>query len=123
MPWTYSQSTGTVTNPEGRNVGSGYSGSGVGLNNPSMQTIENVGPIPQGSYTIGRAFTDPHRGPEAMRLTPNAGTRTPGRDGGFMIHADNRQHNNTASEGCIILAPGIRDQIGSSLDRTLNVVP
>jgi hypothetical protein len=120
MPWTYNQTTGNLTDPTGRLVGSGYSGVGRGLNNPAMQNQQNTGPVPQGAYTVGHAFHDPHRGPNAMRLAPNPGTQTQGRSG-FMIHADNRHHNHTASEGCIILAPQLRDEVARSTDRTLNV--
>jgi len=120
MPWTYNQSTGILTDPAGHVVGTGYSGHGAGVNNPTLQNQRDVGPIPQGSYTIGPAYHDSHRGPNAMRLTPVNGTRTFGRDG-FLIHADNRHQNHTASEGCIILRPALRDRIAHSADRTINV--
>jgi hypothetical protein len=40
--------------PDGKRVvvGTGYSGQGNGLNNPSEQYTPNSGPIPQGTYTI-----------------------------------------------------------------------
>jgi hypothetical protein len=49
MPWTYSESTGALTNPTGVVAGTGYSGCGAGYNNPAAQGTDNVGPIPQGT--------------------------------------------------------------------------
>ena len=86
-----------------------------------MQGQPNMGPTPQGTYTIGRAYADAHRGQNTMRLTPTNGTQTFGRSG-FLIHADNRHHNHTASEGCIVLNPQLRDRIAHSTDRTIQVI-
>ncbi len=83
--------------------------------------MKNVGPIPRGQYTIGPAYTDPHRGPVVMRLTPSGGQDMFGRDG-FLIHGDNSKHDKSASEGCIVLERGIRDKISASSDRQLTVV-
>jgi hypothetical protein len=105
----YHQSTGVLMK-DGVVLGTCYSGHGAGVNNPADQTIQMVGPIPVGTYTIGSPFTHPTCGPEAMRLTANAGTETFGR-GGFLMHGDNSEMNHTASEGCIIAARTIRDQV------------
>lgn len=118
MPWTYSQSTGTLSR-SGTVVGRGYSGGGGGLNNSNHQGIANQGPIPRGRYAISASFTHPQKGPIVMRLTPS-GHNAVGRSG-FLIHGDNRAGNNTASEGCIILSPTLRNQIASSGDRVLEV--
>jgi hypothetical protein len=126
MPWTYSQTTGELTDPTGADAGTGYSGGGVGYNNPADQGDENVGPIPQGTWGIGPSFTHAVAGPVTMRLTPAAGTDPLGRDG-FMIHGDTQQHAddptpaNSASHGCIILARTVRSAIDASPDKTLNV--
>jgi len=56
-----------------------------------------------------------------MRLNPLPGNQMFGR-GGFLIHGDNRSHNQSASEGCMVFDKGIRDQIGSSDDNVLNVI-
>jgi hypothetical protein len=101
MPWTYSQSTGRLT----RNnivAGTGYSGRGAGRNNGDMQRSRGTGPIPQGSYTIGAPFSHSHAGHYTMRLTPQHGTNTFGRNG-LMIHGDSVRHPGQASEGCVIL--------------------
>jgi hypothetical protein len=41
-------------NAAGAVIGNGYSGREAGLNNPAMQ---DVGPIPVGTWSIGPAFT------------------------------------------------------------------
>ncbi len=124
--WRYSQSTGAMTDLNGNTVGTGYSGNGQGLNNPSMQNEPGVGPIPQGSYNIGpqqnNVTGSGTRLRQSMRLTPNPANEMYGRSG-FLIHGDNRYRNNSASEGCIIFPPDIRSIIGNSGDHTLTVVP
>jgi hypothetical protein len=57
MPWSYSQSTAALF-LDGALIGAGYSGNSAGLNNPDLQNDPDVGPIPQGSYTIGPAFVE-----------------------------------------------------------------
>ncbi len=119
MTWTYSQTTGTITRNNAAQ-GNGYSGTGVGRNNPAMQNARNVGPVPQGRYVIGAPQDTTTHGPHVMALTPAAGTQTFTRSG-FLIHGDNRRHD--ASNGCIILDRQTRDQISDSGDNQLEVVP
>lgn len=121
MPWTYSQSTGELTR-NGIIAGTGYSGHGTGRNNAAMQGTHDVGPIPQGTYTIEAPFHHRTAGDFAMRLTPQQGTNTFGRSG-LMMHGDSRQHPGEASEGCIVQNYGARHQVWPSGDRTLEVVP
>jgi RHS repeat-associated protein len=102
--------------------GSGYSGVGAGLNNPAMQSVPNVGPIPQGAYRIGPSYDSPHMGRSTMNLRPSATTNTFGRSL-FRIHGDNQQRNNTASEGCIIESASVRQRIANSGDNCLIVKP
>ena len=124
LDWVYSQSTGALTyvdsNNNSTNVGTGYSGTGQGRDNPAMQDVPSIGPIPQGTYDIGSARRSPNTGPATMSLTPQAGTDTFGRDL-FRIHGDNA--TNDASQGCVILNRTIRNQINQSTDRVLRVVP
>jgi hypothetical protein len=121
MAWKYSQSTGKLVNPSGSLVGTGYSGHGEGLNNPAMQNVADVGPIPQGRWTIGTFFDDPGgKGPLVAHLTPWSVTKTFGRSG-FMVHGDNEAMNHTASEGCVVLAKINREQILACDDRLLTV--
>jgi len=119
MPWTYSQTTGILKDPEG-NVATrdGYSGGGLGRNNQAMENVSNVGPIPRGSYRIGSSHHSAHTGPVTMDLSPSAATNTFGRSA-FLIHGDNLSH--TASHGCVILRRDVRERISASTDRTLVV--
>jgi len=87
-----------------------------------MQNVPNVGPIPQGTYDIGQQTTSLNTGPGVLPLSPGTNTDTFGRDF-FQIHGDNRQGNQSASQGCMIFNRGTRDQINNSGDNKLRVVP
>ena len=122
LDWEYSQSTGELTNTnQDGTMGTGYSGQGEGLNNPDMQNVENVGPIPQGVYDIGTPRDSERTGPYVFDLTPQSGVDPWGRTD-FQIHGDNALGNNSASQGCMILPRNVRNQIGASGDNTLRVV-
>jgi hypothetical protein len=122
MAWTYEQSTGNLTAPNGDLAGQGYSGNGADLDNPSGQADVGHGPIPQGDWTIGPFFDDPGgKGPVVAHLIPCVDTQTFGRSG-FMIHGDNSHMDHTASEGCIILSNPLRQLIKNSGDNQLIVV-
>lgn len=124
--WIYQQSTGDL-GWENENTGQsvdygnvGYSGNGAGLNNPTMEAVPNIGPIPAGNYTIGPSGNN--IGPVSMPLAPD-NPPLPGNRGGFYIHGDNPQQNYTASEGCIVAPRNIRHIIATSGDNSLQVVP
>jgi hypothetical protein len=123
--WQYEQSTGNLSH-NGVLVGTGYSGNGPALDNPDLDNEQDHGPIPKGTYTIGPFFDDPpsptSKGPVVAHLYPDTSNQMYGRSG-FMIHGDNRAMNHTASDGCIILAKVIREQIASSGDVNLAVTP
>jgi hypothetical protein len=70
MPWQYSQSTGELKLNNQLVTDDGYSGFGQGRDNPQMENIRNVGLIPRGPYTIGRAHQHPSKRPMVMSLTP-----------------------------------------------------
>lgn len=123
MPFTYSQTTGVMRRDSGWEA-NGYSGCGQGLNNPAMESVADVGPLPRGTYTISKPFDHPTKGPIVMRLAQDATNEMHGRDG-FLIHGDNKQMNHSASEGCIILPRTAREFIGrvvGSGDNRLTVV-
>jgi|GEM_PF-487572 len=117
----YQQSTGRLTDPMGELVGIGYSGNGIGLNNPKLQGTPMEGPIPQGDYEIGPAHTHPRLGALAMALTPRGDQELFGRSG-FFIHGDNQLMDHTASEGCIILPRQTRALLAVSERRRLRVI-
>lgn len=119
MTWTYRQSTGELLQDD-TFEGTGYSGTGEGHNNPDMQDVHDVGPLPTGTYKIGAAYDDIGAlGPCVMALEPSEDMETFGRSA-FRIHGDNVQHD--ASHGCIILGPAIRRKIAASADRELVVI-
>lgn len=119
--WTYAQKTGELQR-DGKAVASGYSGAGEGKNNPEMQSVRNVGPIPQGDWTItGPPVNTAEHGPYVLRLTPQLGTEAFGRDG-FLMHGDSKNAPGTASHGCVIMPRTVREQVWESGDRDLQVV-
>lgn len=115
--WTYRQSTGILTH-DNVFAGAGYSGHGEGRNNPEMQPVHNVGPIPQGLYRIGPVHDTDSHGPIVMALEPQ-GHNALGRSG-FLLHGDNIKHD--ASEGCIIMPRQVRTEVSKSYDRDLTVI-
>jgi hypothetical protein len=123
--WTYEQSTGKLFNPAGVFVDEGYSGFGQGVNNPTMEFDPNVGPIPQGLWTIGSPYNSPTLGPLVLALTAMAGTQTEGRDL-FRMHGDSQAdlnaHLQDGSRGCIVIQHSTRIIVSESGDKVLNVV-
>ena len=117
--WTYEQATGKLFK-DGDYIVTGYAGHEEGLNNPDMEGIRNVGPIPCGDWNIGPAFTHDKAGQVTMRLTP-IGHDAKGRDG-FLIHGDNTKGNRSASNGCPIIQRAARNKINDSEDKLLRVV-
>lgn len=119
--WTYHQSSGQLFHDE-ELIGAGYSGFGLGKNNPEKEELSNYGPIPQGWYTIGPPHDTQAHGPHVLPLTPAKETEMYGRSE-FLIHGDSLKTPGTASKGCIILNRAIRDKISESGDNQLTVVP
>src|SRR5262249_17282022 len=117
--WVYQQSSGELR-LNGKQIATGYSGHGKGLNAPDLEKEANVGPIPRGEYAIGTAYTHETKGKLTMRLTP-VGHDAHGRSG-FLIHGDNKKMDKSASDGCIILGPDVRKQIADSGFKKLLVV-
>jgi hypothetical protein len=119
MTWTYTQLHGQAIH-NGQIVGIGYSGYHEGKNNPDMEAVHAVGPIPRGHWRIVR-WDDHHgdKGPQVAVLEPvghNAHGRTE-----FLIHGDSASHPGEASHGCIIMARPIRDQWRASGDMDIEV--
>lgn len=117
---TYNSSNG-YWSWNGTLLGQGYSGHGDGVNNPALENIKNVGPIPRGRYLIEGWFNHPELGPFVARLLPCDATNTFGR-AGFCVHGDNFAGNHTASEGCIIMNRIVRNKIADTKDTVLEVV-
>ena len=103
-PYTYSQSGHHF-------YGTGYDGSyidtysccsgqsGSCRNNPSCQCQVAVGPLPQGTYTLGNMMT--FKGMQyCYELYPSSSNNMCGRSG-FLIHGGSCSAN--PSEGCIVI--------------------
>lgn len=94
------------------NLGTGYSGNGDSLNNPAKEDIKDHGPIPCGVWSIGLPFDDiGGKGLMCFRLMPLS---YQGPRAGFLIHGDNKEMNKSASDGCIVMGPTIRQAIADS---------
>jgi len=125
--WQYSQKSGNLEfsgSPVVGAVATGYSGAGTLKNNPDMQCVSDLGPIPRGEYEIGDPLdlnVDGHTISYALPLRPQAGTDTCNRTG-FYIHGDSRTFPGSASAGCIILPLDVRKKIAESNDKVLRVV-
>lgn len=121
MSWVYHQSNGRIEQ-DGVLVDVGYSGHGEGKNNPEMESVHDVGPIPRGHWKIvGPPVTHPKLGPYVLDIEPKKGTETFGRTG-FHIHGDSKTAPGTASHGCIVAARATRIFVWTSGDTDLEVV-
>ena len=126
--WTYEQASGQLAR-DGEKSALGYSGRGVGKNNPLYERVPNVGPIPRGVWIIGKAFNTPDHGPIVMTLMFNrnvghAETSPFGRSG-FLMHGDSAERPGLVSKGCIVLPRPTREVIASAVvagDNLLYVV-
>lgn len=119
MSLTYDQRSG-VLSLDGHEWGAGYSGSGIGKNNASMEDMPNVGPIPKGKYAIGDWHDNITKGPVVCRLI-QIGHDAHGRTA-FMIHGDSREHPGEASQGCIVLPKAVRARIQATHQTEIEVV-
>lgn len=121
MPhWTYHQIDGVLEH-DGQHIGTGYSGHGPGVNEPSLETTPNIGPICRGWYTRSEPFDHPTHGPVVMRLIPDAANEMFGRSG-FLMHGDGTHAPGTASLGCIVQGREAREAFAKSEDKRLEVV-
>lgn len=113
MKFTFEQKTGRFLGLDGKVLATGYAGHGAGVNNPGMEAVRAVGPIPRGEWSIGQAYkSKTGLGPVVMNLDP-VGHDAHGRTL-FRIHGDNGKGDRSASHGCIILPPAVRRLIAAS---------
>lgn len=118
--WTYEQATGRLLH-DGLCADTGYSGKGDGKNNPAMQDVRGIGPLPKGTYTINAPIDTHTHGPYVMWLIPDPQNDMCGRSA-FGIHGDSVVHPGEASEGCMIFPRTVRERVWNSGDHTLEVV-
>ena len=124
--WTYVQKTGELLR-DGSHVALGYSGfdnpetGQRGKNNPELERVEEVGPIPVGKYLIGTPHDTLTHGPFVLPLTPDPGNEMFGRSA-FLMHGDSVVAPGTASRGCIIMSRAVRREVAASGDKVLRVI-
>lgn len=118
--WVYEQKTGMLyLNNVGK--GRGYSGAKPdGYNNPDLQAVRFVGPIPVGLYTLTTPIDTDSHGPYVLPLIPDSGNTMYGRSG-FLVHGDSLSHPGFASMGCIVIDRKTREKIWAG-PHTLEVV-
>lgn len=141
MSWIFEVTTGKQISPTGEVLGIGYAGGDCGLhpeavNNPVMESLEDIGPLPCGNYTADRVvLVHPHLGNYAVHLSPDPETRAKiiayGRNpDSFYWHGDNftKVGQRAASDGCIVGALDVRTDFWSGIfaggvpDRELQVI-
>lgn len=125
MSWIWKQKPGELWHNDALEV-RGYAGGNCGKNpegknNPDMQNVPRVGPLPQGKYRFGPPVAQSHLGPFAIPLLPDAANEMFGRSD-FFVHGDTIGAPGCASEGCIIIPRAFRNILASSPDQELEVV-
>lgn len=121
--WIFNQDNGSVVNdnPKITSHFTGYAGHGEGKNNPEMQDVRDVGPIPCGMFSIMPPHDSTKTGSYSMVLVPDVDDHLFGR-GDFRIHGDSLQHPGEASDGCLILRLHDRRLLWQAGDRRLKVI-
>ena len=119
MPLEYVISTGALV-LNGKLIGHGYSGAGLGKNNHDMCRLADIGPIPPGNWAMTGVKDSPRTGPFSIVLEPAFNTMCYGRSA-FRIHGDNKEAPGTASHGCIVTDRTTRKRIWHSGVRNLEV--
>ena len=124
--WTYVQKTGELLR-DGSHIALGYSGydhpetGQKGKNNPELQNVEDVGPIPVGKYFIGTPHDTLAHGPFVLPLKPDPGNEMFARTA-FLMHGDSVVEPGTASRGCIVVSRAVRKRVAASGDKLLQVI-
>lgn len=123
----FEQSTGKLFDANAHLLGTGYAGREAGKNNPAMENVKGIGPLPAGNYTGVELFeVHPTVGKYAIRLEPDAATTQKilryGRDPkSFFMHGDSSEHPGLASHGCIVQQRTVRENFWAG-DRKVQVV-
>lgn len=90
-------------------------GKGSGRNNPSLEDVRSIGPLPRGEYVIREERHARFAAP-SFRLVPHPKNRMHGRDGFFI-------HGGTNSAGCILMRYSDRCEVQHHKPDRLFVVP
>src|SRR5271169_2932681 len=123
---TFQQSTGQILRPDWTLLTVGYAGGDCGMapsgkNNPAMQNLHNIGPLPQGKYVMVAVEDHPKLGPFTIVLVPDPANVMYGRSL-FRIHGDSIKSPGNASDGCIVCARFAREELWASSDHDLQVI-
>jgi hypothetical protein len=119
--WIWCSETGALLNAQRQCRQYGYAGRHTGLNNPSMQHVKGVGPLPEGIYRIEAPHDSETTGPYTLRLVPEPGTEMYGRSS-FAIHGDRVGNKRDASHGCIVVGKAQRQEVWESADHRIRVI-
>lgn len=121
--WTFEQSTGILFDAHGKPIEVGYAGHDEGLNNPLMQHVHALGPLPAGYYSMQPPYDHRHVGKYAIYLAPFESNMMFGRSE-FFWHGDKIGHigERIASDGCPIHSRPTRQMAWDSPDHVFHVV-
>lgn len=117
----YEQVSGKLYDGNGL-IGVGWAGHEAGKNNPNMQGVQGVGPIPKGIYTIGDPVDSTQLGPLAFPLTPATTNVMFGRSG-FFLHGAAFTNPAMSSDGCIIQQHTVREYVETKIGGTPEDAP
>jgi hypothetical protein len=133
--WQFEVTTGKQIDSSGEVRGIGYAGGDCGqrpdgVNNPALENVKNVGPIPTGNYTADRMLLHNYElGHYVIHLSPDVTTRAKiiayGRDpDSFFWHGDDvgMPGKRSASDGCIVGALDVRELFWNGADHELQVI-
>ena len=114
----YEQATGKLSEDTGKVIGIGWAGHLQGRNNPEMQNVKDVGPLPKGKYIVGDPEDSAKLGPLAFPLTPDPSNEMFGRSS-FYIHGASLDHPALSSDGCMIQGRVAREYIRIKIGQAL----
>ncbi len=121
--WIYAQRPGEMFH-DGAFWCKCYAGKYTGKNNPDMQDVHDIGPLPQGEYVMQDARTSTRLGPVTIDLEPDPHNQMCGRFA-FRWHGDSLKEHGMASDGCIVSDHDPRVRAAALIaagDRSLKVV-
>jgi hypothetical protein len=119
--WTFKQANGQFRH-DGNLVATGYAGRDAGKNNPAMENVKGIGPLPAGRYkAVELIEVHPKLGKYVIHLVPDEDTRKKivgyGRNpDSFFEHGDSKEHPGLASHGCICVELAARMKFWKSPD-------
>jgi len=120
MNWKFSQVNGRVWDSNGSLLGQGYAGRDAGKNNPAMENVKGIGPLPHGLWKPVELFeVHPTVGKFAVRVEPADDETLQrvigyGRDPkSFFMHGDSVEHPGLASHGCMVEQRPVRERFWS----------